>query len=70
MCNVVQVRGQRFVPARRRAVIHEGNDRNPDILFNGFEQSFADHSGAAEQGVDVDKKGDLLIMVEQTRTFR
>ena len=70
MRDVMQIGGQGFVPAYRRAVINEGNNRNPDILFNGFEESFADHRRAAEQGIDMDKEGDLLIMVEQARTCR
>ena len=70
MRDVMQVRSQGFVPACRRAVINEGNNRNSDILFNGFEQSFADHCGAAEQRIDMDKKGDLLIMVEQAEDLQ
>ena len=57
----MQIRGQGFVSPHCRSVIHEGNERNPDILFNGFEQSFADHRGATEQGIDMYKEGRVLI---------
>ena len=63
--NIMQIRSQGFVAPHGRAVIHKGHDRNTDILFNGFEQSFADHRGAAEQGIDVDKEGYVPIMVKQ-----
>jgi hypothetical protein len=53
-----------------RAVIHERNDRGPDILFNGFEQRFADQGGAAEQWIDMDKEGYVRIMVAQTEDLQ
>ena len=65
MRDVMQIRGQGFVPAHSRSVIHEGNNRNPDILFNGFEQGLANHRGATEQWIGMDKEGYLFIMVEQ-----
>ena len=66
----MQIRSQRFVSLPGSAVIHQGNDRDTDIIFNGFEQRFADQGRAAEQGIDMDEEGYARIMVEQTEDLQ
>ena len=66
----MQIGRQQFVLIGGRAVIHNGHNRDFDILFNGLKDRFADQPRAAKYWVDMDKERDVRVMVEQTENLQ